>query len=437
MSSTVLLCTVGGSPQPILRALADTRPVYTCFLCTGKDPATGAPGSRVQIEGKGTPVEVRRRDGTVVRLPNIPTQAGLEEGAFEVREVPADDLDGAVGVMLDAVAALAARFPGADLVADYTGGTKTMTAALVVAALESEQVALRLVTGTRGDLVKVRDGSETGLAVSAEGIRLRRSMAPYLAAWGRYAYGEAADGLARLPSPRAPGHRAELQIARDLSRAFDAWDRFDHGLALSLCDDFRPRLGPSLGRGLKFLEILATPEHSLRTPARLWDLWLNAHRRAAQGRFDDAVARLYRLLEWTAQWLLAGEGLDTADIRPDQVPEGVGLGPGRDGRIQAGLFAAWELVARLRSGPAGAFALQERDRMRDHLLARNESILAHGDTPVDAAAWERFQAWAHAAFIPMLKRECHGAGFRMTPDQLPTAPPWRDPPEPRDPDPAL
>ena len=152
---------------------------------------------------------------------------------------------------------------------------------------------------------------------------------------------------------------------------------------------------------------------------------------------DDAVARLYRLLEWTAQWLLAGEGLDTADIRPDQVPEGVGLGPGRDGRIQAGLFAAWELVARLRSGPAGAFALQERDRMRDHLLARNESILAHGDTPVDAAAWERFQAWAHAAFIPMLKRECHGAGFRMTPDQLPTAPPWRDPPEPRDPDPAL
>ena len=61
-----------------------------------------------------------------------------------------------------------------------------MTAALVIAALESEQVALRLVTGTRGDLVKVRDGSETGLAVSAEGIRLRRSMAPYLAAWGRY-----------------------------------------------------------------------------------------------------------------------------------------------------------------------------------------------------------------------------------------------------------
>jgi hypothetical protein len=416
--------------------LAETRPVVTCFFCTGKDLATGAPGSRVQIEGKGTPVEVRRRGDTVEKLPNIPVQAGLEADAFEVCEVPADDLDVAVGVMLRAVADLEERFPGANLVADYTGGTKTMTAALVVAALESERVALRLVTGTRGDLVKVRDGSETGLAVSAEGIRLRRAMAPYLAAWGRYAYGESADGLARLASPRAPEHRAQLQIARDLSRAFDAWDRFDHRRALSLCADYRPRIGPKFGLAFKFLEILATPGHAVRTPARLWDLWLNAQRRTAQGRYDDAVARLYRLLEWTAQWLLLDQGIDTADIRPDQLPDGVLLEPGRDGRTQAGLFAAWDLVARCRTGPAAEFALQERDRMRDHIRARNESILAHGDTPVDAVAWERFRAWADNAFIPVLKKECHGAGFRMEPAQLPTAPPWRDQPGAPDPDPA-
>ena len=34
------------------------------------------------------------------------------------------------------------------------------------------------------------------------------------------------------------------------------------------------------------------------------DLWRNAERRAVQGRYDDAVARCYRMVEWTAQWLL-------------------------------------------------------------------------------------------------------------------------------------
>ncbi len=424
MTSTVLLCTVGSSHQPILTALLELSPAFTCFFCTGSDPATGARGSRAQIEGKGTPVEVRERDGTVRKLPSIPVQAGLGEGTFEVREVPADDLDGAVSVMLRAVADLGERFPEAALVADYTGGTKTMTAALVVAALESERVALRLVTGTRGDLVKVHDGSQSGLDVSAEAIRLRRAMAPYLAAWGRYAYGEAAEGLGRLAIPREQGLRADLQAARDLSRAFDAWDRFDHPAALALCEIYRARLGPVFGRGLTFLEILAAPGHGQQTPARLWDLWLNAGRCAAKGRYDDAVARLYRLIEWTAQWLLAGRGIDTADIRPEQIPEGVRIAPGRDGKLQAGLFAAWELVAHLLDGPAVEFARDERDRMRDHILVRNGSILAHGTIPVDRAAWTRFAAWAEGGLIPVLRHESHRTGFRMEPGQLPTALPW-------------
>ena len=63
--------------------------------------------------------------------------------------------------MRAAAAELAERFPGARLVADYTGGTKTMMA-------------------------------------SVARLRLDRAMAPWLGTWCRFAYHEAADGLSRI-----------------------------------------------------------------------------------------------------------------------------------------------------------------------------------------------------------------------------------------------
>lgn len=62
--------------------------------------------------------------------------------------------------MRSCAAGLAERFPGARFIADYTGGTKTMTAALVCTALERDDVTLQLVSGARPDLVAVRDGTE-------------------------------------------------------------------------------------------------------------------------------------------------------------------------------------------------------------------------------------------------------------------------------------
>jgi len=148
-----------------------------------------------------------------------------------------------------------------------------MTAALAISALERPGVELRLVTGARADLVKVHDGTQSSGIVGVEGIRLRRGMAPFLAAWDRFAYGEAAAGLAALPTPRDPKLRAELQIARDLSRAFDAWDRFDHPAARDQLEVYRSRLGRAAAPWFNVLKHLAAaPEEARRTPARLWDL---------------------------------------------------------------------------------------------------------------------------------------------------------------------
>lgn len=430
MTETILLCTVGGSHQPILTAIQELEPAFVLFFATGRDQATGRAGSVETITGKGHPVEVRRGGEVVEQLPNIPTQAGLAAERFETVEVPADDLDQTVAAMTEATAALRQRFPAASFVADYTGGTKTMTAALVMTALEADDIQLQLITGDRADLVKVHDGSQAGLAVSAEGIRLRRGMQPFLRAWQRFAYGEAAEGLSALPMPCDRALRAELQIARALSRVFDAWDRFDHAAASEQLELYRQRLGKDAGpvAGALFTalkQLCAGPDHPQRTPARLWDLWLNAQRRAAQGRYDDAVARGYRLLEWTAQWLLATKGIDTSDLRAEQIPDNLGIAANPDGKRQAGLRNAWELAAHHLGGEVQTFVEAERSHMLDQLKKRNYSILAHGDQPIAKADWEAFRSWIDAALIPLLQVRAEHSGLKRLAPQLPQQPIWK------------
>ena len=72
MVRTVLLCTVGGSHQPILKAIESVSPDFVCFVCTGPDPVTGKAGSLRQVTGKNA-VIFADRDAAAPTLPNIPT----------------------------------------------------------------------------------------------------------------------------------------------------------------------------------------------------------------------------------------------------------------------------------------------------------------------------------------------------------------------------
>ena len=181
---TVLLCTVGGSHEPIVKSIRHTQPKFICFVCSEDDLATGQLGSALQIEGKGKFIKAKREDSKPT-LPNIPTQLELTADSYEVIKIAADDLDAACQTIVQQMKLLKQRFPDAELIADYTGGTKTMTAALVVAAIEIG-VALQVVTGSRVDLVQVRSGMEAVFQAPTEAIRVQREMTPFKAAWKRF-----------------------------------------------------------------------------------------------------------------------------------------------------------------------------------------------------------------------------------------------------------
>ena len=423
MSSPVLLCTVGGAHQPILKAIESTTPRHVCFFCTDRDPDTRKPGSIVQVTGKGPVIKAHPRDEKPT-LPNIPTQAGLEDGCFETRTVPADDLDGAYLVMRAAVAELAHRLPGARFVADYTGGTKTMTAALTCAALESDNVELQLVAGARPDLLRVANGTEQAVIASVARLRLDRAMAPYLGAWRRFAYHEAAEGLDGIRIAADAADRARLALARALSRALARWDDFDHAGALDLVENYAGRVAPCYPSMLPALRCLTSEKGKRHVPARLWDLWLNAERRASQGRFDDAVARVYRLIEWTAQWQIRDKlGADTADFPSELLPASVDAPPGRDGKVKVALWSAWQIVAERTQGPARDLIAGHGAELRDLLSIRNDSILAHGFRPVQRPDWERMQRWTQDRFLSVLQDLTREAGLKHPPKQLPAEPP--------------
>ncbi len=424
----ILICTVGGSHQPIVSAIKELRPDYVVFICTDKDPASGQAGSRSEIEGKGNFIKAHR-DDEKPSLPNIPTQTGLSAEQYHIVLTLSDDLDHIYLDCNQAIDDVVQRFPAAKIAANFTGGTKSMSAGLIMAALEKPEIDLQLVTGSRADLVKVQDGSQFTAQANSEQVRFQRQIAPYRQAWTRYAYSEAEAGLIKIKPPNNTELRGQYTRFRELSRAFAEWDNFNHLAALNILTSFASE---ALNPYLIIARILCYKESGSdahvakylqkREAAQLLDLYLNAQRRAAQGRYDDAIARVYRLIEWTAQWLLKTQcHIETANVDPAFIPEGVTLTQNRDGQWQAGLFVAWQLVKFKTAGEAASFIQREEKNLLNHLKIRNGSILAHGFEPVKASDWQVIQFWLDQQFIPMLLTEAASVGIKKLPMQLPSS----------------
>lgn len=417
--TSILICTVGGSHQPIVTAIKDLRPDFVLFICTDKDPATERPGSNQQITGIGKCIKVSNQDEKP-SLPNIPIQAGLKPDQFEVCLTLSDDLDRIYADCCQALERLVGRFPDAIIAADYTGGTKSMSAGLIMAVMERQDIQLQLVTGSRADLIKVHDGSQFTAAANIEKIRFERLIAPYRQAWGRFAYSEAEAGLKAITAPGNAQLRGQYTRFRDLSRAFAEWDNFNHQTAVDLLQNYAPSLPEALKAYLPIVMRLRDNRQDKREAAQLFDLYLNAKRRAAQGRYDDAIARIYRLIEWTAQWVLKFQcGMDTSSIKESDIPEGVVLTQNRDNQYQAGLFAAWQLIKFKTEGPAAVFIRAEEKALLNQIKSRNQSILAHGYEPVQQHNWQQLEGWLEAQFIPMLLAETKAVGIKDLPPQLP------------------
>jgi CRISPR type III-B/RAMP module RAMP protein Cmr6 len=118
MKRRVLVASVGGSAEPIVNAIVKMQPDFVYFLCS-----TGKAGSDAVVEKTIVPGAKRA------------------EGSYTIEQIKLpDDMNDVTAVCQKIQNDLAKRFPGEDIdvVADYTGGTRTMGGGLVAFAVNAK-----------------------------------------------------------------------------------------------------------------------------------------------------------------------------------------------------------------------------------------------------------------------------------------------------------
>ena len=395
---TTLICTVGGSHQPIENAIKTLKPQHVLFVCSTDDEETATKGSYTSVKGKG--LVNKSKPGEKPDLPNLLTLCALSDSQYSLIEVSPDDLTACYFNIQAAIQKMDASV----IIADYTGGTKTMSAALAMIAAD-HNLQLNLVVGTRSDHIRVTDGSEESITPDIQQLRYQRSIKLIAQHWQNHAYHQAQVAAENIPL--SIENRASRKLFIQLSKAFAAWDCFDHELAADLLESYRAKIGRYYATHLTLVKHLVdakSEQHNVKyTPYLIMDVWNNAERKAAQGYYDDAIARVYRVLEWTAQWiLLKQKGWQTAALPDIEFPPEINITTNRQGQKQAGLYAAWQLVQRHAGSDVQTFLDQQLETMMNNVKIRNESILAHGFKPVTENQWLTLHHWMVEQFLPML-----------------------------------
>lgn len=412
MVKRVLVCSVGGSPEPIVNAVKQNGADHVVFLCSTGGGA--AASDRTITEPTTRRVSVtcpacKKTTVTQEAQQAIAARAGVAAGMYEVVSVAdPDDFREVIAACGRIAEAIAARFPDEDVevIANYTGGTKTMTAALVAFALRQPAWVCQANVAARTDLIAVRAG-DVALPQDVSTLQLAdvRALADGLMERADFAgaLDVATQTLVRMTL--SASERAPLRALRARAKVMAAWDAFDHAAALRHAE----ALGPAGADDVKRLKVILRAR-ALLVGAQPWgakdvagvelvdDLLDNVRRCERRGRYDDAVGRLYRATELLAQVRLRrAHDLRTGDVELARAPEAARrwLEAHRDhtGKVKVGLVASYALLRDLGDAlgrwygePANEAAL------REFLTARNASLFAHGIEPVDAETWGRIGA---------------------------------------------
>lgn len=286
---------------------------------------------------------------------------------------------------------------------DLTGGTKPMSAALTLAAVEQIPY-YHYVSGDRekdglGTVITGTERPVTGLNPWMRIAIRQRELATRLYEQGHV---EAAAELLEEAAQIAPDKSETLKVFAGLCQVLSRLDLFEFkGLSNEL-SRLQPRLEISFEHHgdhhlIAWLHDLRTHLQALDSehrrqqdyPRSLLELLANARRRRQQARYDDAVARLYRAVELFAQnRLYRAFGAKCGRIPLDSL----------DARLAADLRASFPdaLIEgnRLQLGCAKAFAVLKHspleddhrfpevyERLKPALEKRNQSWLAHGTRP--------------------------------------------------------
>lgn len=325
-----------------------------------------------------------------------------------------------------------------EIVCDFTSGTKVMSSALVVAGLEQEVGSLAYVYGERGENGRVKSGTERMMSLEPRMLLARKNLSRAVGLFNEGRFNTCIRILEEMgPVNQASDSLAEaVSLVRCLAQAYQAWDCFAHEAASDglVALSKKSNLLPSWGLKKKVethKQILFQLLRGDYNEPRLVDLWNNIERRAEEGRFDDAVARVYRLLEYAAQMRLytAHDGLLSGDVDTGKLPDSMKedieqkRNP-RSGKVQLELVAAFELLEELGDDVGTGFRemwARKENSIQSVLGLRNNSILAHGFSPVGEEGYQKARtvvAEFLGRLLPDWEKAANQARFPLLPGEI-------------------
>lgn len=390
-----LVVSLGEQINPIIKSIEEHKPDYLFFFVSKESIDISFPKIKELLREKSLSPKI---DFCMVR--DVEDLVHCYEKASEL----------AVGIEKQGVASK-------DVVVDYTTGTRTMTAALVLATITK---------GYKFSYVGGKERTKEGLGIVVSGTEeIKTALSPWQILYveerkkialffNSYQFSESRDVADRLAKSLGEEYRAIYKCLSELIEGYRLWDSFKHDSAFPCFEEGMKKLPnylkvkndsvlseflKGLGSNLSFLKNMRNKTNGFKELhfTLVFDLFHNAKRRANEGKYDDAIARLYRALEMIGQIEFKEKfGCETSDVKSHKLPESLReemekKHTAHDGKIKIPLFDTFRLLKEKES-IFGRLFFEREEEMKKILATRNNSILAHGVIPVSSETFEKLSS---------------------------------------------
>ncbi|MGD9157365.1 MAG: TIGR02710 family CRISPR-associated CARF protein [Desulfobacteraceae bacterium] len=386
INTNLMIISLGGSPEPLIKSISYHKPEKIIFL---------ASQDSILLAGD--------------ILKSIDYKPDTE---FEITENPNMMFEcyGAARRCIDRVKRK--NIKPDHVIVDYTGGTKVMTASLILATI-GEPYHFNYVGGEKRN--------KEGVGIVIDGFE---TMYPEMSPWSIFAEEERRQIVTLFNSRRFSSvikiiefyDRTPPRRIRDyfsfvslLAEGFLCWEQFDHKAAYrKLTSAYEALTGyielyiessletfsKQVEIHLEYLERLVSQTDSLKNKHNILvhDLVNNARRRISDKRYDDAAARLYRALELYGQIIFEeNAGCDNDRVAPELVPDAIKdefvrkyYDPAHK-KLKLPLTATFQYLEVI-GHEAGKRFFKNISNIKKIQSNRNYSILAHGIKPISEKA---------------------------------------------------
>lgn len=371
MDIKAMIISVGGTIQPIVKSISEYSPEFVSFFASQD---TVSKLIEIESELKNNSVNIKRE---ITLIDDV------------------NDLYHCYNKSIEAVKRVLSKGYNKDeVIVDYTGGTKNMSVALALASIN-----FGFSYSYVGGIERTKEG--VGIVIDGQ-EKIYQSINP----WDFLAI----DDKKRISNFFNTYHfKAARDICNELSEKtgkikflfrkiaflidfYYNWDLFNYTQALQIlnrkeiyeleeCEDAGIRdFAKKTFLFKDFIEKLSKNSNK-PTLNLILDLFANAERRFEQGKIDDAVLRLYRIVEMIAQYkLLTYYEINTSNVDLTKIPETLRTEYDKrdeSGKIKIGLNQSYRLLRAL-DDDLGKIFEEEQRNFNNIQNARNNSYLAHG-----------------------------------------------------------